>query len=636
MTGPTLAALLAQFAPLAACAVVLVALRGRPRTAAALAIAGMAVSFAASAWLVAAVAVPGRSFLAQTVFLPVDQAHSLAFGVLLDTLSTTMALVVSAVTLAVMVYSTGYMAGDPGFARYYGFLALFGWAMQGLVLSANLLQTLAFWELVGLASFLLIGFWFERAAPAAAARKAFIMTRVGDVGFLLGVLLLIRTLGLATIPDVIAAAAPGGALTGRTIAVAAALLLMGVIGKSAQGPLFTWLPDAMEGPTPVSALLHSATMVAAGVYLVARLHPLFLAAPDVMRGLLWLAIATALATATMAMVATDIKRVLAYSTISQLAYMLMGLAAGSVTAGYFHLVTHAGFKALLFLSAGIFIHHAHSNDMREIAGRDPRAQRAGAIGLVAGSAALAGVIPFAGYFSKEAILGAVGAHGTTLVLALAYAGAALTAYYSFRMVFLTLMPAGAGATEAGGAHGGHGGTGAPAHRRTPGERAMGVTVLVLAALTLVLGYLGPWLGVRLLPGEAVREPFELGTGALVALALVAAGIGLAWIEFGRAGAPRIGFLERVPALARFCGDNWYLDRLYRATVVRWAAALARAAQWNDRTVVDGATDGVANGTVGGGRLLALVQNGNVQAYLTVAALLLAALAYALGRVAVAP
>ena len=658
MTGPTLAALLAQFAPLAACVVVLLALRGRPRAAAGVALAGMTVSLASSAWLVAVVAVPGRSLLAQAVFLPVDAAHSLAFGVLLDPLSTTMALVVSGVTLAVMAYSTGYMAGDPGYPRYYGFLALFGWAMQGLVLSANLLQTLAFWELVGLASFLLIGFWFDRPAPAAAARKAFIMTRVGDVGFLLGVLLLIRTLGLATIPDVIAAAAPGGALAPRTITIAAALLLMGVVGKSAQGPLFTWLPDAMEGPTPVSALLHSATMVAAGVYLVARLHPLFAAAPAVMHALLWLALVTALATATMAMVASDIKRVLAYSTISQLSYMLMGLAAGSAAAGYFHLVTHAGFKALLFLSAGIFIHHAHSNDMREIASPEPWAQRAGVVGLVAGSAALAGVIPFAGYFSKEEILGALGAGASPLVVALAYLGAGLTAYYAFRMVFLTLVPDAQGHEGTGAqAHGGtgaqghegtdaqghegtdaqaHGGAGAQGHGMTAGDRAMQVTVLVLAALTLVLGYLGPWLGARLAPGEAGRGPFEFGAGALTALLLVAAGIGLAWFEFGRRGAARIGFLERVPAVAAFCGDNWYLDRLYRATVIRWAAALARAAHWNDRTIVDGTTDGVGSGTVGGGRLLALVQSGNVQAYLTIAVLLLAALAYALGRMAVTP
>jgi NADH-quinone oxidoreductase subunit L len=620
MSGPTLASLVAQFAPLACCAVVLVALRARPRAAAALGIAGMGASFAASVYLVATVAVPDRSLLAQTAFLPIDQAHVLAFGVLLDPLSTTMALVVAAVTLAVMVYSTGYMRGDPGFGRYYGFLALFGWAMQGLVLSANLLQTLVFWELVGLASFLLIGFWFDRPAPAAAARKAFLMTRVGDVGFLLGVLLLIRALGLATIPDVVAAAGAGGGLSPRLVAVASALLLMGVIGKSAQGPLFTWLPDAMEGPTPVSALLHSATMVAAGVYLVARLHPFFLAAPAVMRALLWLSLATALATATMAMVAGDIKRVLAYSTISQLGYMLMGLAAGSTAAGFFHLVTHAGFKALLFLSAGIFIHHAHTNEMREINGRDPLSQRAGVIGLVAGSAALAGIIPFAGYFSKEAILATLGEGAARWVTVLAYFGAGLTAYYAFRMVFLTLVPQAAGAQAAR-----HAGTERPEHGATGGERAMQVTVLVLAALTLVLGYLGPWLMARLMPGAPVHSAFAFGGGALVALALVAGGVLLAWYEFGRRGATRVGFVERVPLLARFFGDNWYLDRLYRATVIRWATALSRAAHWNDETIVNGATDGVANGTVGGGRILALVQSGYVQAYLAVVVTLVAAL-----------
>jgi len=388
----------------------------------------------------------------------------------------------------------------------------------------------------------------------------------------------------------------------------------------------------MEGPTPVSALLHSATMVAAGVYLVARLHPLFLAAPAVMHALLYLALATALATATMAMVASDIKRVLAYSTISQLGYMLMALAAGSRAAGFFHLTTHAGFKALLFLSAGIFIHHAHSNEMREINERGALAQRAGVIGLVAGSAALAGIIPFSGYFSKEAILGAVGVAAGRWVVALAYLGAGLTAYYAFRMVFLTLVPTNGG-TEARR----HGGTDAPAHGGTEaqthggGERAMNWTVQVLAALTLVLGYLGPWFGARLSPGEPAHGPFAIGLGAVAALALVAAGIGLAWHEFGRPGAARIGFAERIPALAGFFGDNWYLDRLYRATVIRWATALSRAAHWNDERVVNGATDGLANGTVGGGRLLALVQNGYVQAYLAVVVTLIAVLAAVLSR-----
>ncbi len=438
MSGAIRAALIAQAAPLGAAAIILLFLRRHRALSAGLAILAVTASLVAAIYLVAHIAVPGGSALVEHAWLPIGDGTGLAFGVLLDTLSATMALVVSAVTLLVMVYSLGYMAGDPGHARYFGFLSLFAAAMLGLVLASNLLQTLVFWELVGLASFLLIGFWFEQPAPAAAARKAFVMTRVGDIGFLLGVLLLLRALGNATIPDVVAAAASGGgAFTPRFTATVAALLLMGVAGKSAQGPLFTWLPDAMAGPTPVSALLHSATMVAAGVFLVARLHGLFAAAPAVMHFLLWMSLITAVAAATMAMVAEDIKRVLAYSSISQLAYMLMALAAGSVGAGFFHLVTHAGFKALLFLSAGIFIHHAHANEMRAIAMHHPRRQWPAVVGLTCGALALAGVIPFAGYFSKEAVLATLGSSGN-LALALAYGTAGLTAYYAARMLFLTL------------------------------------------------------------------------------------------------------------------------------------------------------------------------------------------------------
>jgi NADH-quinone oxidoreductase subunit L len=327
-------------------------------------------------------------------------------------------------------------------------------------------------------------------------------------------------------------------------------------------------------------------------------------------------------------VAGDIKRVLAYSSISQLGYMLMALAAGSVSAGFFHLTTHAGFKALLFLSAGIFIHHARSNDMREIAEHEPWSQRAGVIGLVAGSAALAGVIPFAGYFSKEAVLASLGARAGAVVLALAYLGAGLTAYYSFRMVFLTLRgqaprrqdaqgPAVAGAA-------GHGAT-AVAHAPTPGHGAMAAPVLVLAALTLVLGYLGGFFAARLSPGAPHEGPFAIGGGALLALGLVAAGGALAWFEFGARDAPRVGFAERNPAIRDFLATNWYVDRLYQATVVRWVVALSRAARWNDHTVLDGASDGVAGGTVWGGRILAMVQNGYLQAYLAAAISVVAAL-----------
>jgi len=618
MSGSVLAALTAQVAPLAASAVILTALRGRPRAAAATAIAALTLSLAASAALVWRIAIPNVAWVAQAVWLPVQGSPGLAFGVMADPLATSMAFLVAFITLAVMVYSLGYMHGDPGFARYFGFLALFGWAMLGLVLASNLLQLLVFWELVGLASFLLIGFWFERPAPAAAARKAFLMTRVGDVGFLLGVLLLIRALGVATIPDVLAAAT--GPAPGFKVPLVAFLLLMGVVGKSAQGPLFTWLPDAMEGPTPVSALLHSATMVAAGVFLVARLHPLFAAAPAVMQGLLLLALVTALASATMAMVANDIKRVLAYSSISQLSYMLMGLAAGSVAAGFFHLTTHAGFKALLFLASGIFIHHAHSNEMKEIAEHEPLSQKAGVIGLVTGSLALAGVIPFAGYFSKEMILGAMGEHVGGVVLALAYLGAGLTAYYTFRMVFLTLR---GGAAQRG--HADPHGAAVVEHEYVFGARAMAGVVLVLAALTLVLGYLGGFFATRLSPGAEHEGPFAIGAGALVALGLVAAGIALAWVEFGAKGASRVGFAERNPAIKDFLANNWYVDRLYNATVVRWALALSRAAKWNDHTVLDGASDGVAMGTVWSGRILSMVQNGYVQAYVAAAVSVVAAL-----------
>ena len=623
MSRAALAALAAQAAPLLACVIILIGLRARPRAAAALAILSVTIALVAAALLVVNVAIPARTVLEQASWLPVAQGPALAFGVLLDPLSTTMALVVAAVTLCVMVFSVGYMAEDPGFGRYFGFLALFAWAMLGLVLASNLLQLLVFWELVGLASFLLIGFWYERAAPAAAARKAFLMTRVGDVGFLFGVLLLVRVLGVITIPG-IGAAAANGSLDHRVVTWAAALLLMGAIGKSAQGPLFTWLPDAMEGPTPVSALLHSATMVAAGVYLVARLHPLFMAAPEVMRALLIIALVTALATATMAMVATDIKRVLAYSSISQLGYMFMGLAAGSLAAGYFHLVTHAGFKALLFLASGIFIHHAHSNEMRTIAGTGPRRQRAATIGLVSGGAALAGVIPFSGYFSKEAVLAALGTHAGALVVALAYLGAGLTAYYTARMVLLTLGVRGAGFEVRGEAvqepRTSH-------HAPRTQSLAMAAPVLFLSALTLVLGYLGGFLATRLEPNGAVEHgPFAFGAGAAAALALVAGGVLLAWYEFGRRGAPCIGFAERVPAVRDFLANNWYVDRLYNATVVRWVTALSRAAKWNDHTVLDGASDGVAMGTVGSGRLLARLQTGYVQAYVAVAVSVVAALA----------
>ncbi|HEY2805578.1 MAG TPA: NADH-quinone oxidoreductase subunit L [Gemmatimonadales bacterium] len=621
---PVLASVLAQAIPLGAGALILLALRRHPASAAMLAIVAVAVSCGLTLFLVSAASAPGTAIVAQRPWLPLEAGPGLIFGVLIDPLSSIMSLVVTSVTLLVMIYSLGYMAGDKGYARYFGLLSLFAAAMLGLVLASNLLQLLVFWELVGLASFLLIGFWFERPGPAAAARKAFIMTRVGDVGFLLGVLLLIRALGNVSILDLVSQAGWHGSLSPRFLTMVSALLLMGAAGKSAQGPLFTWLPDAMEGPTPVSALLHSATMVAAGVYLVARLHGFFAAAPSVMHFLLWMSLITAVAAATMAMVAEDIKRVLAYSSISQLAYMFMALAAGSVGAGFFHLITHAGFKALLFLAAGIFIHHAHSNSMREIARHGRPRGRAASFGLIAGAAALAGVIPFSGYFSKEAVLASLGPAAGSAALILAYGGAFLTAYYAARMVFLTL-------THRPIASPSHG----PTNETTLAEKAartmMAIPVLLLGALTLVLGWLGASLALRFSPGVAVRGALELGAGPLLALGLAAAGILLAWLEYGRAGAARVGFVERVPALRDFFANNWYLDRLYAATFVRAAQALSRLARWNDQRVLDGAGDTVAAGTVRGGRTLSRIQNGQVQMYLAIIVTVLVAFAFWLTR-----
>ena len=369
----------------------------------------------------------------------------LRFGFWLDGLSLMFGAAVALVTLCVMVYSVGYMGGDPGRTRYFALLGLFEWSMLSFVYAVDLLQSFIFWELVGLSSFFLIGFWYEKPAARDAATKAFVMTRIGDVGLFIGLLMILHVAGGFDLPalldpqsGMVRTAAP------LLLTVISLLIFAGIAGKSAQLPLHTWLPDAMEGPTPVSALLHSATMVAAGVFLMARLHPLFMAADYAPSVILAVSALTALVAATMAMVESDIKRVLAYSSISQLGFMLMGLAAGSLFAGVFHLVTHAFFKALLFLCSGLFIHHCGTNDMEGIGRGGGRRLRFATVGLVAGGAALAGVPPLSGFFSKEEIFASLGHGGgdpvTTAAYVAAFLAALLTAYYTFRMIFLVTRP----------------------------------------------------------------------------------------------------------------------------------------------------------------------------------------------------
>ena len=391
--------------------------------------------------------------------------------------------VVALITACIMLYSTGYMARDPGKTRYFALLSFFAWSMLSFVYAVDLLQAFIFWELVGLSSFFLIGFWFEKPEAAGAARKAFLMTRIGDVGLFIGILLILQLAQSFDLPGLLD---PQSGLATRVspdaLNAIALLIFIGIMGKSAQFPLHTWLPDAMEGPTPVSALLHSATMVAAGVFLMIRLHPLFMAAQDAALIVLTLATFTAILSSTIAMVDSDMKKVLAYSSISQLGFMLMALAAGSLFAGVFHLITHAVFKALLFLCSGIYIHAYHTNHMVEIGRRGGRRLKTATLGLLIGGAALAGVPPLAGFWSKEEIFAQLGRDGFTLYMGGAFLAAFLTAYYTFRMIFLIAKPDRIRAAD-----------------DSPSEPlAMKIPVWLLALGAIVLGFF--WAQYRVGPG----------------------------------------------------------------------------------------------------------------------------------------
>ncbi|HHT01857.1 MAG TPA: NADH-quinone oxidoreductase subunit L, partial [Firmicutes bacterium] len=355
-------------------------------------------------------------------------------GVLLDGISVMMLATVSLVALLVQIYSLGYMRDDPGFSRYFAYLSIFTFSMLGLVIANDFLQFYVFWELVGLCSYLLIGFWFAKPLAAQAAKKAFVTTRGGDFFLLLGILILFLATGSFNFRELAANVSllPGGAF----LALTALLIFMGPVGKSAQFPFHVWLPDAMEGPTPVSALIHAATMVAAGVYLIARTFFLFAASPVAAEIVAYVGGVTAIFAATIALTQFDIKRILAYSTISQLGYMVMALGVGGFTASMFHLMTHAFFKALLFLAAGsVIIGLHHIQDIRQMGGLWRRMPITTATFLV-GALALSGIFPFSGFWSKDAILAATLESGHTLLYVVGSFVAFLTALYMFRLFFI--------------------------------------------------------------------------------------------------------------------------------------------------------------------------------------------------------
>jgi NADH-quinone oxidoreductase subunit L len=507
---------------------------------------------------------------------------------------------VAAISLLVQVYSLGYMTGDPGFSRYYAFQSLFAWAMMTLTISSAMLQLYVFWELVGLSSYLLIGFWYEKFSASQAGKKAFVMTRLGDVAFFIGLLLVLLHLGNLEILEMnspeAAARMPSGLLT-----LAALLIFGGVVGKSAQFPLMTWLPDAMEGPTPVSALLHSATMVAAGVYLFARLFPFLGHSADAMTVFLAIGTISMLLASTMAMVSRDIKRVWAYSTISQLGFMIMGLAAGSPFAGSFHLTTHAGFKALLFLCSGVWVHLYETNDVYEISRRGGRRLKTPMVCLIIAAAALSGLPPLSGFFSKEVILTALAGLRSPFWLAAGLLGVFLTAYYAFRVIFIILFPR--QEDQKGRRHHGMGAL----------YWAMGCPLVILAGVTVVLGFLETPLREFLSVGTAAYQDADHAWLPYLSVGLAAFGAGQAWFEFGRRSTAQVGFVERIPTVRELFAQRWYLDHVYRGFVgIIIDAVFSKACTKNEERVINDSIDGFCRFTLDSSHFFSLLQSGKMR------------------------
>jgi NADH-quinone oxidoreductase subunit L len=581
MSPSVVLALVTLFAPLAAAllSVILPPLRHRGGPAAALAILGSLTATGAAALLVME-DVAGRAIRATVPWLVVQGRGLGQIGVRLDAVSIPMLAVVCLIALAVQVYSIAYMHGETrrSYGRYFAYHALFLFSMNLLVLAPDLLQAFAGWELVGLVSYLLIGFHFERPTAARAAVKAFWMTKLADMGFLFALLLLYARTG-AFSWDV--------ALRPEVAEATAALVFLAVMGKSAQFPLHVWLPDAMEGPTPVSALLHAATMVAAGVYLVVRADPLFAQAHWVQGGMLWVGTITAVFAALLGLVQTDIKRVLAYSTCSQLGFMVAALGAGSAFAGYFHLGTHAFFKALLFLGAGSVIHAVHSNEMTDMGGLGRRMPLT-ALTFTAGALSLSGVPPFAGFASKDAILTALEGRAGWIPWALLVATAFLTAFYMGRVLVLTFL--GKPSTAAAHAH--------------ESPLVMTGPLLALAIPTVAGGLLGPWLA----RGLGTEMQLHLGLTPVMASLAALGGLGLSIaIHLKGREAPLAGTIAALDR-ASLVDRIWAFG--YRSVLLPLGSLL----RWVDRYLVDGLMNGLGYGTLEAGQAVRPVQTGRTRDY----------------------
>ena len=621
-------------------------------------IAALGTALAFSIWTLRSV-ILGHDLDFEPIEWLVVGGATIEMGLLVDPLTAVMLVVVTGVSLLVQVYSLGYMKGDPSFSRYYAYMSLFTAAMLGLVLASNIIQLYVFWELVGMSSYLLIGFWHERPAAAAAAKKAFIITRIGDVGFLIAILYLFTQadtfaaagLNAFHIPDIWEAAQPeaaAGALLGGAVLTWLALgIFAGAAGKSGQFPLHTWLPDAMEGPTPVSALIHAATMVAAGVFLVARFFPLFENSADAMTVVALIGAFTAIFAASMGLVMNDIKRVMAYSTISQLGYMMAALGLGLYAPAIFHLVTHAAFKALLFLGAGSVNHATGTFDMRYMGGLR-KAMPITYILMVVAGLSLVGIIPLAGFWSKDEILlgawngdGIVDTWVSRVTFSALLAGVIVTAFYTIRMIILTFHGEFRGGIEreleekaqtapAGASHGGVHLAESPWIMVLP-MVALGVAAVVVGYLAnpqwteeigiprhWISGFLGDGLSAAMgAAGHAETLDFSRWMATISTVAALS-GIGLAVLVYLRRRDQRADPLEKVKPVHTLLSKKYYLDTLYEDVMVRkgFFKYFAGTLDWIDANLVDGIVDRIGWFFQNIGTAIGKFQTGQVQAYAT--------------------
>jgi NADH-quinone oxidoreductase subunit L len=559
-------------------------------------------------------------------WLNLGPSMHIPIGIQIDGLSAMMLIVVTTVAFMVQVYSLGYMHGDKLWSRYYAYLSLFTMAMSTLVIADNFFLMFVAWELVGLASYLLIGFWFEKKSASDAGKKAFITTRLGDLGFIIGMLMIYAGCGTLTFEGVFGAV-EHGVLGGAFLTTAAIFLFGGAVGKSAQVPLHVWLPDAMEGPTPVSALIHAATMVVAGVYLVARALSLFVAAEDAAMVVAWIGIITSLMAASIGLVQNDIKRVLAYSTVSQLGYMVMALGLGGFTAGTFHLMTHAFFKSLLFLGAGSVIHAVHTNDIREMGGLHQKMKTTSITFFIA-SLAISGIFPLSGFWSKDEIVAASAKYPIFLVLTLVVAF--MTAFYMFRLCFLTF-------------------TGKPRDQEKfdhahESPKVMTYPLIFLAFMSVVSGWIGlPWLhhgfSSVVYHGHPHHAEFHISL-AVISTILALSGIGLAYLMYYKRAIDPEKVGNAMRGLYTTLLNKYYVDEAYQAVFIEPYYAMCRGwfwfdqriidglvnavgdfgvlwgrfQRWFDETFVDGAVNGVGWLTRGFGGIIRYLQTGSLQNY----------------------